>query len=133
MNSSTNAPIPGLLMTANEIQTFTNADGTYNLEGIPTGTHNMVAYSLDGSYHTFQQGANVEANLNTPAPLKLTPSHFVNITFNVSVPADVVGAPLRMSGNLYQLGNTFADLAGGVNSVASRMPEFNLYPKIVIP
>lgn len=123
VNSSTNAPIPGLLMTANGIQTFTNADGTYNLEGIPTGTHNMVAYSLDGSYHTFQQGANVEANLNTPASLKLTPSHFVNITFNVSVPADVVGAPLRMSGNLYQLGNTFADLAGGVNSVASRMPE----------
>ena len=60
----------------------------------------------------------------TNAPIALQPAPFVNITFTVSVPSDtVVGAPLRLAGNLLQTGNTFGDLNGGLNAVASRLPQ----------
>jgi hypothetical protein len=127
-NKSTGDTVPGILLAAGGLQTLTNADGSFLLEGIPTGTHNIVAYSLDGSYLPFQQGANIQAGLNTPAIIKLSPSRVVKITFNVSVPKDVAGAPIRLAGNLYQLGNTFADLSGGINTIASRMPILTPMP-----
>ena len=30
--------------------------------------------------------------------------------------------PIRLAGNLYQLGDTFGDLQGGLSTVATRMP-----------
>ena len=47
----------------------------------------------------------------------------MQVTFNVTTPDSTVsGAPLRLAGNLLQLGNTFADLDGGISAIASRMP-----------
>jgi hypothetical protein len=44
----------------------------------------------------------------------------------VHVPANTQpGAPVRLAGNLLQLGNTFADLRGGLSVVADRMPIMN--------
>ncbi len=116
-------PIPNLLVTAGGLQTFTLADGSYLLEGLPPGTHNLVAYALDGSYRTFQQGAVVVADSTTPASISLTEALLVNVTFTVIVPTDTpTGIPIRLAGNLYQLGNTFADLSGGVSTITTRMP-----------
>jgi hypothetical protein len=48
------------------------------------------------------------------------------VTFVASLPADSVGgAPVRLAGNLSQLGNTFSDLRGGVSTVATRMPTLS--------
>jgi len=130
LDAQTGQPIPHLLVVAGGSQALTTSDGSYLLEGLPPGTHNLVAYALDGKYRSFQQGAVVAPESTTPAELRLTPSTMVNITFLVHVPADTIPAiPLRMAGNLYQLGNTFGDLSGGVNTVASRMPTLTAGPE----
>lgn len=122
-DADTGNPVPNLLITAGGAQAFTSSDGSYLLEGLPPGTHTLVAYALDGSYHTYQQGAVVAADSMTPATFSVTPAALVNVTFTVKVPANTPpDAPIRFAGNLIQLGNSFADLTGGGSSIASRMP-----------
>ena len=129
LDAVTGYPIPNLLVVAGGAQTLTASDGSYLLEGLPPGIHNLVALSVNGSYRVFQQGAVVAADSTTPAELRLTPAPVVNLTFHVTVPPDTIPAvPIRMAGNLYQLGNTFADLSGGVNTLAARMPVLGLQP-----
>jgi len=128
-DAATGAPISNLLITAGGSQVFTTADGGYLLEGLPPGTHNLLAYAIDGGYQTYQQGATVAPNSTTPASFTLTLSQMVPVVFSVSVPVDTpTDAPLRLAGNLFQLGNTFADLSGGVSTIASRMPILNRLP-----
>ncbi len=62
----TGQPIPNLLVTAGGSQAFTASDGSFLIEGLPPGTHNMVGYAMDGSYRTFQQGALVAADFRHP-------------------------------------------------------------------
>lgn len=128
-DSLTGQPLPNMLIVAGGAQALTTSDGSYLLEGLPPGTHNLVAYALDGSYRVFQQGALVDAESTTPAELRLNVADYVNVTIEISVPEGTIPAvPIRLAGNLYQLGNTFADLSGGVNTMASRMPVVNLLP-----
>ncbi len=50
----------------------------------------------------------------------------VNVTFIASLPDNTVqGAPVRIAGNLLQLGNTFGDLGGGFSAIADRMPALS--------
>jgi hypothetical protein len=126
---TTGAPIPNLLVIAGGAQTFTASDGSFLLEGLPPGVHNLVAYAIDGSYRTFQQGAQVAADSTTPALLKIQANAFVNVIFVVEVPKDTPPiVPLRLAGNLYQLGNTFATLMGGMSGMVTDMPILNSLP-----
>ena len=119
----TGKPIANLLVTAGGAQTYTATDGSYLIESLPPGIHNLVGYSPEGSYQVFQQGAEIAADSTTPAPLSLTPSVLVNVTFDVKVPANTPPVvPVRLAGNLEQLGNTFGTLTGGVSTLATRMP-----------
>lgn len=123
LNADTGAPLSDILVTGGGVQALTDASGRFTLWGLPPGTHNITAYALDGAYITFQQGAQVASGLVTPVELRLKPTYLVNVTFTVSVPKNTIpGAPLRLAGNLIQLGNTFADLNGGLSATASRMP-----------
>jgi hypothetical protein len=71
----------------------------------------------------------VAADSTTPVAITLNPAQLVTIIFIVQVPVDTPpGAPVRLAGNLYQLGNTFADLSGGVSTLASRMPILGQLP-----
>jgi hypothetical protein len=127
--SDTEYPIPNLLITAGGAHTLTNSNGNFVIEGLPPGIHNLVAYAIDGSFITFQQGARIAPEATTPTPLQLHPSNFVDVTFSISVPEDTPPAvPIRIAGNLFQLGNTYADLSGGVNTLAERMPVLNKDP-----
>ncbi len=127
IDSSNNAPIPNLLVTAAGNSTITSSDGSFLLEGVPVGTHLLVAASMDGSYKTFQQGATVAADATTPAILTLSPNQFVTVNFVVTPPeGNLSGVPIRMVGNLASLGNTFADLSGGMSVIASRAPLLTL-------
>jgi hypothetical protein len=129
LDFSTGKPIPNLLVAAGGEQALTLADGTFLLEGLPVGTHNLVFYSLDGSYDLYQQGAVVAADSTTPVSVELSPARLVTVIFTVKVPTDTPpDAPIRIAGNLYQLGNTYADLLGGVSSLASRMPLLGKLP-----
>jgi len=71
----------------------------------------------------------VASGLNTAVEIRLKAAPLVKVTFNVVAPNDTVqGAPIRIAGNLLELGNSFADLAGGVSAVADRMPIMSLQP-----
>lgn len=123
IDAATNTPIPSALVTAGGNQTFTASDGSFLLEGLIPGTHNMVATSLDGLFKTFQQGAVVAENATTPAPLFVEMAKLVKVTFVAQIPTgEIKGLPLRLVGSSYALGNTFADLDGGMSVIASRAP-----------
>jgi hypothetical protein len=122
-NKSNNSPVVNALVVAGGMQTLTASDGSFLMEGLPPGLHNLVIYSLDGSFRTFQQGAIVASNSTTPAVILLDSNKTVNITFRIHPPEDnPKGVPIRLIGNIFALGNTFADLRGGVNVVTSRAP-----------
>lgn len=122
-NPENNAPYPNALVCAGGYQTLTASDGTFLIEGLPPGTHNLVVYSLDGGFDVFQQGALVAENATTPASIPAVASQYVNVTFILEIPAtNLQGLPVRMVGNLYSLGNTYADLGGGLSVIAARAP-----------
>ncbi len=122
-------PLDDILVTAGGVSTLSDSLGNFILEGLPAGTHNLVAYSLDGSYQPFQQGATVAAGSTTPAAVAMKAARTVKLTFVVTLPSDtVVGAPIRIAGNLHQLGNTFGDLDGGLSTIASQMPVMSPLP-----
>ena len=123
LNMDTGAPLAEIMVTAGGVQTLTDSAGRFALTGLRGGSHNLVAYALDGMYQTFQQGAKVEGDKGTPVEIKMKPAQLVNVIFTVSVPQNTQrGVPLRIAGNLLQFGNTFADLRGGLSTVADRMP-----------
>ena len=129
LNADTGAPIPDIMVTAGGVQAQTDSAGRFQLIGLRGGAHNLVAYALDGMYQTFQQGANVAENQGTPVEIRMRPSQLVNVIFTVSVPGTTQrGVPLRLAGNLLQLGNTFSDLRGGLSTVADRMPVLTPLP-----
>jgi hypothetical protein len=128
-NADDGTPIPNLLVAAGGAQTVTASTGDFLLEGLPPGIHNLVFYAFDGAYRPYQQGAVVAAQSTTPADIQLTPSLLVNLIFTATVPDGTLPAvPIRLAGNLVQLGNTFADLSGGMNTLASRMPTLAPLP-----
>ncbi len=128
-DQGTSQPLAGLLVAAGGAQTLTTSDGSFLLEGLPPGTHNLVVYSLDGSYRTFQQGATVAADSTTPTPIQVSAAPLVKMVFVVSLPENTIPAvPIRIAGNLLQFGNTFADLSGGISTLASRMPSLSSLP-----
>lgn len=122
-DGSTGQPIPGMLVTAGGVQAFTSASGTFMLPGLPPGIHNLVVYAPDGSYSEIQQGAEVASQANTEANLSVNPRQYVDVTFLVTVPIGTPENSLRLVGNLYQLGNTFGNLPGGMNTIPARMPK----------
>jgi len=111
-----------VLVTAGGVQAHTTANGSFLLSGLPPGVHNLVAYALDGRYQIGQQGAQVASQANTEAILELTPREYVDTTFVVEVPRGTPKGSVRLAGNLYQLGNTFGNFTGGMNTLPARMP-----------
>ena len=122
-DKATGEPLPGMLVCAGGVQAFTTASGKYMMPGLPPGVHNLVVYAPDGSYQEIQQGAEVASQANTEANLSVSSRNYVDITFLVSVPPGTPENTLRLAGNLYQLGNTFGNLPGGMNTMPDRMPR----------
>lgn len=121
-SSVTGLPLADMLVSAAGNLTFTDANGRFSLPEIFPGVHNVVIYALDGAHNTFQQGASVVAGETTPVKIALTPRETVAVTFNVTPPTDALGIPIYLAGNIVQLGNTFADLNGGMSLDPKQMP-----------
>lgn len=129
LDAATGRPIPNILVTAVGVSTLSDSLGQYILGGLPEGTHMLVGYALDGAYLPFQQGAVVAGGLLTTAQISIMATPNVQVTFIASLPADTVaGAPVRLAGNLIQLGNTFADLSGGISMLSAKMPTLVSLP-----
>ena len=129
IDSGTSNPIPNILIAAGGQQALTDSTGKFYLEGLPVGTHNLVAYAMDGVYQTFQQGARVEVGKTTQVNLALFAAKMVNVVFTVTVPgSSFQNLPIRLAGNLLQLGDVFGDLQGGLSTVALRMPVLTPMP-----
>ena len=138
MDGASGQPAPNLLVAAGGAQTITGSDGSFMLEGLPPGVHNLVVYAMDGAYQPFQQGARVAEGSTTPATIQLQPAQFVNIIFVARMPEGTPPVvPLRLAGNLTQLGNTFANLGADMSSLSAAMPVMNQLPdgryKLTVP
>ncbi len=121
----TNSPIPNLLIVTGGLQSITASDGTFLFEQISPGLHNLVVYSLDGGYETFQQDALVAEKAVTPVHVALEKRQLTSVTFTVRIPDDYeydTNLPLRIISNLHTLGNSYADLAGGAAGNAANYP-----------
>lgn len=116
-------PLQDILVSAGGVQAVTDAYGKFTLYPVASGFHTLVAISKSGTYQPAQNLAGVETGRNTPAEFKMTPSPFRDVTFSLTVPENTPsGIPLRLAGNLTQLGNTFADLGGGMSGDPRQMP-----------
>jgi hypothetical protein len=123
IDNASGLPLVNILVACGGAQTLTDAQGGFVIEGLQPGIHNLVAYALDGAYRPFQQGAEVAVDSSTQAEIRLEKAPLVNLTFTVIAPPRTPPVvPLRLAGNLYQLGNTFASLRGGMSVVPTRMP-----------
>lgn len=128
-DSQTDAPLSDILVITAGQQTLTASDGSFRIENVPTGTHNLTAYSLTGKYQTFQQDATVAVNATTPASIPMIAAKYVDLTFIVTPPPGIIpGTPIRILGNTFALGNTFSDLPSGMSTIASRAPIMQVNP-----
>jgi hypothetical protein len=119
-------PIPNLLINVAGSWTFTTTDGSFNLPSIQEGIHNLTIYSIDGKYQTHQQVAQVASGAATTVFLEMEPSVYKDVTFVISVPENTIqGATIRFAGNLFDLGNAFTTLDGGLSGLTARMPKLN--------
>jgi hypothetical protein len=93
---------------------FTDAAGEFSFRRVPAGLQRLTAFSPDGAYHPAQQGVVVTEGGLTPVQLALDPARSVQVSFEVTVPADTApGGMPRIAGNLQQLGQRFAEMPGG--------------------
>jgi len=123
IDQANNAPIPNLLITAGGSQVISASDGSFLLNNLVPGVHNLVIYSMDGAYDTFQQGALVADGASTPVKVLLEKRPTTRVTFDVVVPAGVGDdMPLRFVSNILSLGNSYADLSSGSSGAAINYP-----------
>ncbi len=57
VDAATGDPLPNILVTAGGGQVITSADGSFRIDGLPEGVHNLVAYSIDGALPAFPTGS----------------------------------------------------------------------------
>ncbi len=118
------SPLGEMIVVVAGVRTFSDGEGNFRLEGVQPGLHQLVVLSPSGAYQTVQQGTLIAADSTTPVALQLSAAQRVQVTFEISVPDDTIpGTPLRIAGNVQQMGNVFSPLDGGVNISVAKMPE----------
>ncbi|MEK6255871.1 MAG: hypothetical protein N2C13_00960, partial [Chloroflexota bacterium] len=123
MDIDTSVPVLNALVVAGGVSAYTNAAGNFRIDGLPVGKHTLTVYSINGEHKTFKQEIIIAKDAETPIIAKISANQMVDVTFNLTVPADTVPTiPVLLAGNLYQLGNTFSDLLGGVSVLSARIP-----------
>lgn len=115
-------PVPDVLVTLGGLQTLSKSDGGFLLDRVPPGTHMLSTISINGDYEPYQQGVTVADKSATPVIIQLSHASFIDVTFKVTPPPNTAGLPIRLVGNLSNLGNTFTDLYAGSSILPSRAP-----------
>ncbi len=123
IKNTDNQPLVNIMVCAAGYTTLTASDGSYLIEDLPPGKHLLTAFSLDGSNTPFYQEAVIASNLTTPANIYLAETKLVNVTFLVNPPPGTIqNTPMRIIGDLFQLGNVFTELNAGAYIIPSRAP-----------
>jgi hypothetical protein len=123
ITASDGAPLNEMVVNAGGHLTFTDGEGNFRIDDLPTGLHTITAYSPTGSYKPHQQEALITANTTTPVELGLESADPLVITFQVTVPTDTPEqAQLRLAGNVAQLGFRFDRSNYGSFQSVSQMP-----------
>ncbi len=126
-DTQTGQPLSEMMVSIGGRLAFSDGEGDFRVDGLAPGLHILTAFSTDGRYRPVQQGAVIAADSTTPAALAMQAAPLVQVTFEVTVPGDTVpGTPVRMAGNLRQLGAVFGELPGGVWNASSRMPTLTM-------
>ncbi len=127
VDSVSKKPISGLIVSIAGNSDLTTSSGSFILHNVPIGLQNLVVFSPDGRYETYQQGAIIAQNAITFADLELFPGKDVTVTWIIQPPSmQNLNQRIRLTGDLIQMGNTFTDLAGGVSTSALLAPEFQV-------
>jgi hypothetical protein len=72
VTDSAGAPLTNILVVLGGEQTLTDSTGTFVFDSILPGTQNLVAYAMDGTYTTFQQGVVIAADKRTRPTVTMT-------------------------------------------------------------
>ncbi len=123
-DAQTGQPVADVFVFAGGQRALTDAQGRFLLAGLPPGLHTVLFWHPDGRYRPWQQQASIAPEATTPVALSLQPSTEVTVQWRVRVPEDTIpGSPVRLIGDLYRLGNTYADLPGGQSILPTRAPQ----------
>lgn len=122
-DQATGDPIPDIIVSAGGQLSFSDANGSFVIGGLPQGEHNIVFYAMDGKYAAYQQGAKILPGVVTEANAILQLQSPVIVSFNISPPSEALGAPIHIAGNILQLGNAFSFQDGTSPVLPINMPE----------
>jgi len=119
-----NAPLPDMIIYSAGLQTTSSSDGTFILENVPVGTHNVVIMSKDAGVIPFQQYATVSDKATTPIFVNLQKRVIVKVSFILSnIDTNNIDIPIRIAGNISTLGNPFALLEAGSANRSDYLPQ----------
>ncbi len=122
-NSNTNNGVMGVIVAAGGKTTLTAWDGSYAFYGLPAGVQRVTTLTPDGSLRPAQNAVTVLNGQTAALDLAANDPNLVQVTFIVRPPANTdPGAPLRMAGNVSQLGAIFALDPNGAAIAAAREP-----------
>ena len=122
-------PLVNVMVSAAGNNTLTSADGSFLIENVPEGKHLVSVFSMDGEYQPYHQFALIIDNSITPAEILLTKSNMVKVSFQVQAPEEnLPNTPMRIVGDLFQLGNIFTEFPTGSNIIPSRAPLLTYHP-----
>jgi len=121
-DSVTEEPIVDAMVNVAGHITMTDMNGRFYLRGLPVGIHNFIVTTIDGSHQSFQQEVNLVDRLSTLAIARMVPNPEVTLTFALTPPQEVFGAPIRIVGNLEAFGQTLSDQTGGLGVQAVNSP-----------
>ncbi|MCK5053072.1 MAG: hypothetical protein KAR65_02265 [Anaerolineales bacterium] len=124
LDASTGKGVPEIAVSAGGLITYSDGEGNFRLDDLPTGLHNVAIFSPNGAYRSIQQGAQVAADATTPVAFSLKAATSVLVTFQVTIPpGHDPTAQILLAGNISQLGNRFVDLLGNVRTSTLHMPS----------
>jgi len=124
LDASTGKGIPEIAVSAGGLLTYSDGEGKFRLDDLPTGLHNVAMFSPNGAYKSTQQGAQVAADATTPVTFSLQAATPVLVTFQVTVPpGHDPNRQVLLAGNISQLGNRFVDLLGNIRTSTLHLPS----------
>jgi uncharacterized protein (TIGR03437 family) len=101
----TGAPLMGIWISAGPHQTFTDATGVFQMQGIPAGPATITARSENGEYAAVNTKVNIAADQINTQNISLTAQPMFDVTLNLIAPAATPASAIpRILGDTYKLG-----------------------------